>query len=144
MSLDYISHQHIILPMAALALFTFLVFLMLMRSRLRALDEGKVSVAFYKTYVGADEPEESRKLSRHLSNLLEVPVLFYVVCLAALSVQLSSLFFQTAAWVYVLVRLVHAYIHLGSNKVPYRLAAYFTGWLILILMWITLVYEVLK
>ncbi len=142
--METISYQHIVLPMSVLALFTFLILVMLFKSRFRALSKGKVAVAFYKTYVGEDEPEESRILSRHLSNLFEAPVLFYVVCLAALTIQLSSLFFHLLAWSYVVVRLVHAYIHLGSNKVPYRLAAYFTGWIVLLAMWTTLVYEVLS
>ena len=141
--MENVTYYYIVLPMSVLVLFTFLILLLLFRSRIRALDAGEVSVGFFKTYVGDDEPEQSRKLSRHLTNLFEAPVLFYVVCLAALSIQLSSILFHVLAWAYVIVRFLHAFIHLGNNKVPHRLIAYFTGWLVLLCMWATLVYEVL-
>jgi hypothetical protein len=40
------------------------------------------------------------------------------------------------AWGYVLCRIVHAWIHLGANRVRYRLRAYFAGWLLLLALWI--------
>jgi hypothetical protein len=40
------------------------------------------------------------------------------------------------AWGYVALRYVHAWIHLGSNRVRYRMRAYFASWLLLLAMWI--------
>ena len=40
------------------------------------------------------------------------------------------------AWGYVAMRYLHAYIHLGGNRVRYRMRAYFASWLFLLAMWI--------
>jgi hypothetical protein len=39
------------------------------------------------------------------------------------------------AWAYVLVRVAHAYIHLGANRLRIRRNAYAIGWLVLLAMW---------
>jgi hypothetical protein len=43
--------------------------------------------------------------------------------------------FTVLAWVYVLARTVHAWIHLTSNNVMNRMYAYGVGWLALVAMW---------
>ena len=68
-------------------------------------------------------------------NLFEVPTLFYAACLTAMVTHQSTLLIQVLAWLYVAARLVHAFIHLGSNKVQRRMTVYFTGWFILLVMW---------
>ena len=35
------------------------------------------------------------------------------------------------------MRYLHAFIHLGGNRVRYRLRAYFVSWLCLLALWIT-------
>jgi hypothetical protein len=40
------------------------------------------------------------------------------------------------AWGYVAMRYAHAYVHLGSNRVRYRMRVYFAGWLLLLALWI--------
>jgi hypothetical protein len=39
------------------------------------------------------------------------------------------------AWLYVAIRVLHAYIHLGPNRLRYRRNAYGLGWLTLLVMW---------
>jgi hypothetical protein len=41
------------------------------------------------------------------------------------------------AWLYVAMRYLHAYIHLGGNRVRHRMRAYFASWLCLMALWIT-------
>ena len=134
----------LIYPMFVMVLLTFSVVVALFRNRVRAVSEGKVSPFFYKTYQGESEPESSLKLSQHFVNLFETPVLFYVACLAAMIVGLDSIIFIVLAWVFVLLRGIHAYVHLGSNKLKKRIAAYFTSWIVLLLMWIQLVTIAIK
>ena len=40
------------------------------------------------------------------------------------------------AWIFVLARLAHAYIHTTSNHVPTRFNVFAVGVLVLLLMWI--------
>jgi len=125
--------------MFAMVLLTFVVLTKLFRSRVRAVREGKVSVAYFRIYQGEAEPESTAKPARHFANLFEAPVLFYVVCLAAMNSHFTGVAMQVLAWVYVAARIIHAYVHLGGNRIRKRITAYFFSWIILLAMWIYLV-----
>ena len=125
----------LIYPMFAMVLLTFIVLIQLFRTRTRSVASGAVKASFYKTYQGDLEPEAAQKLTRHFSNLFEAPTLYYAACLAGLTMHVTDLAFLIIAWAYVAARLIHAYIHLGKNKIYPRIYAYFSSWIILLVMW---------
>jgi hypothetical protein len=126
-------------PMFAMVVLTTVILVILFRSRMRAVRERKVTMGYFKIYQGQVEPEYAAKPARQFSNLFEVPTLFYAACLTAMITQQSGQAIQVLAWVYVAARVIHAGIHLGSNKIQLRITAYFIGWLALLVMWIYLV-----
>ena len=128
-----------IYPMFAMVLLTFVVLMKLFRARVRAIGEGKISATYFRIYQGQVEPEFTAKPARHFTNLFEAPVLFYVVCLAAMITHFTGIGMQVLAWAYVAARLTHAFVHLGANRIRKRVRAYFISWLILLGMWIYLV-----
>ena len=125
----------LIYPMFAMVLLTFIVLIRMFRTRTQSVASGAVKASYYKTYQGDTEPEAAQKLTRHFSNLFEAPTLYYAACLGGLTMQVNDLAFLILAWVYFLTRLVHAYIHLGKNKIYPRIYAYFSSWLVLLAMW---------
>ncbi len=133
---------NLIYPMAAMVLLTGGVVLRLYLARVAAIRAGQIDVNFYRLHQGAIEPESSQKVARHFVNLFEAPTLFYVGCLAAMVAGVVDRGFAGLAWAYVAVRLVHAFIHLGANRLRKRRNAYFTGWLVLLALWIYLVVRV--
>jgi hypothetical protein len=129
----------VIYPMFAMVLLAAFVLATLFRSRVGAVRQGLVSAAYFRTYQGALEPESTAKPARHFANLFEAPILFYVVCLAAMISHFTGVAMQVLAWIYVAARIVHAYIHLGGNRLRHRMRAYFFSWGVLLAMWIYLV-----
>ena len=125
----------LIYPMFAMVLLTFIVLIRLFRTRTQSVASGAVKASFYKTFQGDAEPEAAQKLTRHFSNLFEAPTLYYAACLAGLTMHITDLAFLIMAWAYVAARLIHAYIHLGKNKIYPRIYAYFSSWIILLIMW---------
>ena len=125
----------LIYPMFAMVVMTFIVLIQLFRTRTRSVTSGAVKASFYKTFQGDAEPEAAQKLTRHFANLFEAPTLYYVACLAGLTMHVTDLAFLIMAWAYVLARLIHAYIHIGKNKIYPRIYAYFSSWLVLLAMW---------
>ena len=125
----------LIYPMFAMVVMTFIVLIQLFRTRTRSVTSGAVKASFYKTFQGDAEPEAAQKLTRHFANLFEAPTLYYVACLAGLTMHVTDLAFLIMAWAYVLARLIHAYIHIGKNKIYPRIYAYFSSWIILLVMW---------
>jgi hypothetical protein len=124
--------------MLALVLLTFGVLIALFRSRVRMVREGLAPVSYFRTFQGSVvEPEFTVKPQRHFANLFEAPTLFYAACLAAMVTGVTGTLVVVLAWLYVALRYLHAYIHLGGNRVRYRMRAYFASWLCLLALWIT-------
>ena len=128
----------LVYPMLALVLLTFAVLVVLFRSRVRMVREGLAPVSYFRTFQGSVEtPEYSAKPTRHFTNLFEAPTLFYAGCLAAMVTGVTGTWVVALAWAYVAMRYVHAFIHLGGNRVRHRLRAYFVSWVCLLALWIT-------
>ena len=131
----------LIYPLFAMFLLNAFVLGYMFRTRVRALRGGAVRLSYFRTMSGGggeNLPEDAQKAARHFSNLFEAPVLFYVVCLAAMIVRYDSRAFLVLAWIYFVARVAQAFIHLGPNDVMHRMRAYFFGWLTLATMWVML------
>jgi hypothetical protein len=77
------------------------------------------------------------------SNQFELPVLFYVLTILAYVTHLAGVVFVVLAWVFVIFRLLHAYVHVTSNVVRLRGALYGVAALALAINWAIYVFEVL-
>ena len=135
---------HILFPIVAMVALVVFVVVRIARSRIRAVRRRDISVGFYKLYQGSEEPDELRALRRHFANLFELPILFYVACIVAyVSVQVD-IFLVLLAWLFVVSRYVHSYIHLTCNIVICRFRVYGIGLAVLVLMWLTLTIHLVK
>jgi len=126
--------------MAAMVLLSALVLIRMVLGRVAAVKRGDVDARYYKTYQGdAGEPRAEAQNTRHLINLFESPVLFYAACITAMITGYETRLIIWLAWAYVGFRIVHAAVHLGSNRIPPRMAIFGASWLVLLAMWATLV-----
>ena len=125
----------LVYPMYVMVLLTLVVLVRLFRSRVRAVREGVVEASYFRLFRGGAEPDYAVKAGRHFANLFEAPTLFYAACLAAMVTQTTGPAMTALAWGYVVTRLVHAYIHLGGNRLRLRIRAYFASWMVLVAMW---------
>lgn len=76
--------------------------------------------------------------NRNFMNLLEVPVLFYVVSLTFYVTQQATAVAVGLAWAFVALRIAHSGVHLTYNNVMHRLGFFATGNLVLIALWVYL------
>lgn len=129
----------LVYPMAAMVLLTFISLLRLLRARIRAVKTGEADAGFYKTYQEGKEPRAVAQLSRQVANLFESPTLFYAACVTGMLTGQNAMILVALAWVYVVTRLIHAYIHTGSNRLLPRMGSYIFSCLVLLGMWTTLV-----
>ncbi len=133
------SELSLVYPMAAMVILTLFVLVKMFRARVGAVRAGQIDAKFYRLFQGATEPAGPQKVSRNFSNLFEAPTLFYVVCLAAMVTGVTGSVMVALAWTYVVGRIAHTAIHLGPNKLRWRIRAYFFSWIVLAAMWVTLV-----
>jgi hypothetical protein len=129
------SDYSLVYPMLALVLLTFGVAVVLFRARVRSVREGHTPVSYFRVLSGSPEPEFLAQPTRHFINLFEVPTLFYAACLAAMVVEATGTPALLLAWGFVAARLVHAWIHLGANRVRHRFRIYLIGWIFLLALW---------
>lgn len=130
------SSTAIFWPVIAQVLLTYLVYLTVSARRIAAVRAGTAKASDFK--VPSIEPEPSATAARSLSNQFELPVLFFAACLSLFVTGGAGLAAIVAAWAFVLARVVHAYVHLTSNRVRIRrrlfivsLAVNFVQWLLL-------------
>ena len=125
----------LIQPVVALVVLTAIVALMMVVYRNVALIRGAASARYFQTFT-ADKPAEwVERPARTYMNLLELPVLFYVVCLLMLTTGRFDAIQVSLAWVFVITRYVHAFIYIGFNYVPLRFAAFLAGVITLAVIW---------
>ena len=79
-------------------------------------------------------PESALKINNCIRNQFEVPVLFYALIFILWSLGAVNIFVHVVAWLFVATRIVHAYIHTGSNYVPLRRSVFSIGVLILLVL----------
>jgi hypothetical protein len=80
-------------------------------------------------------PAGVTKVANAFHNQLELPILFYAVTALALATQHAGTLFVALAWIFVILRLIHAAIHVTSNTVRLRGTAWILGAFVLGLMW---------
>ncbi len=125
----------LIQPVVALVVLTAIVGVMMVVYRNVALIRGAATARYFQTFT-ADQPAEwVERPTRTYMNLLELPVLFYVVCLLMLATGRFDSVQVSLAWLFVITRYVHAFIYIGFNHVPLRFAAFLTGVLTLAVIW---------
>jgi len=128
---------NVLYPVFAMFVLTISVAMRLAALRYSAVSKGKVDGKFYAAYVG-EEPEYLRVTARHLTNLLEIPVLFYIGCLLAFVTHQSGVLIVGLAWAYVALRVIHTLVHLGSNVVLMRFRVFALSVFVLVALWVTL------
>lgn len=128
--------SEILYPMVALAGLTFVVLLLIPIARFRAAWRGRVTAADFRYGESPNVPGQVSLPNRNLMNLLELPVLFYVVCLAFYVTGKLDAAALYLAWAYVGLRAAHSVIHLTYNNVFHRLSAFAASNVVLVALWI--------
>jgi hypothetical protein len=88
-------------------------------------------------------PPRVLQVNNAAHNQLEMPVLFYVLTILAILTRLADLLFVVMAWLFVALRLAHAYVHVTSNRMALRGAVFGLGVAVLVLMWLIFIVRIL-
>jgi len=128
--------ESILGPMGALVGLTFLVLLLIPIVRFRAAFAGRVRREDFALGESARVPADVSLPNRNYMNLLELPILCYVLCVVVLVTRKIDVTLLSLSWLYVGIRAIHSAIHILYNNVFHRLAAFATSNVVLIAMWI--------
>src|ERR1700749_2923980 len=127
--------DQIFYPMGALALLTFVVLALIPIRRFRAGYAGRIVADDFKYGESKNVPPDVSIPNRAYMNLLELPVLFYVLCMMLFVSNRVDQIFLYLAWGYGALRAIHTVIHVTHNNVMHRLRAFALSNFVLIAMW---------
>jgi hypothetical protein len=130
------TQETIFLPVLALAALTFFVLGFIPLRRFRAVFAGQVTAADFAMGESANVPAQVSLANRNYMNLLELPILFYAVCVAFYVTHTVDSLAVNLAWGYVALRVVHSLIHISYNNVIQRLTLFAISNFVLMAMWV--------
>jgi hypothetical protein len=129
------NHALIFLPVLVQMLLTLALYVALQRVKSRAARAGEVDETRRALHDDA-WPDYVRRVNNNIRNQFELPVLFYVLCMALWALQAAGTLAQVLAWVFVLSRIAHAWVHTRSNVVPLRRRIFTLGVVLLLVLWL--------
>ncbi len=103
------------------------------QGRVRAVRSGRVKLSEVDTKTAYTDTVQ-RFMSNYVSQF-ELPVLFYAVVAFALATGLVDLVLIGLAWAFAGSRLVHSFVHTGSNIIATRFKVFAAGLVVLVGMW---------
>jgi hypothetical protein len=126
----------ILYPIFALAAWTFLVLLLIPFVRVRSVRRREIGPNDFKYGESSAVPPDVSIPNRNYMNLLELPMLFYVVSMVLYVTAGATPLVVYVAWAYVTLRVIHSMIHLSYNHVLHRLAAFTLSNAALVSLWV--------
>ncbi len=132
------------LPCSAMVLVTALVWIKLYADRLGEIRGKRINPQSLATARAAAGKLEKSQAADNFRNLFEVPVLFYVLCIAIAINGGSTAGYVAAAWAFVFLRALHSLIHVTYNRVMHRFVVYAASTVLLFGMWISFFLRILQ
>src|SRR5210317_2564585 len=110
----------ILFPCFMLFIWTVLILIKSFTVRVAAIKTKSIRMSYFRHYMG-DVPEIIQVHSRNYINLLELPVLFYVITIFIFILGKVDPLYVNLSWAFVGSRIVHSLIHITYNNVNHRL-----------------------
>jgi hypothetical protein len=129
------SIRFVLLPLFVEVLLTFGVMIGMMYLRTSTLRRGETrfeNIALREP----NWPVRATQFGYAFANQFELPVLFYVLTTLEIMTRHADLLFVILAWIFVVMRILQATVHVTSNNVRVRGAFYGVGALVLLIMWV--------
>ncbi len=116
----------ILSPVLAMLCLTFLVWLWMFATRFRfmAVEKTDAQDLSTPTQVYNTLPPYAANPGYNFRNLLEMPVLFYIICIVLFITQSVDSTDIICAWVFVAFRVVHSLVQCSYNNVNHRFGVY--------------------
>ena len=134
--------QMVLLPVFVQVALTFALLIWMASARTASVSSGETKMRDIALRQPA-WPARPTQISNSYDSQFQLPLLFYVLVILAWVTRQADLVFVVMAWIFVLARLAHVYIHTTSNHVPTRFRVFAVGMLVLLLMWIIFAVRIL-
>jgi hypothetical protein len=129
-------------PVFACVGLTAVVWFLMLTFRNGAILSGLAKSDYYSAYQASHPADWVERPARTFNNLMQVPSLFYVVCLAMIVMHTADRTQLAYAWLFTLLRAAHAVIYIGWNYLPLRFISWVMSFVTLCCLWVRFAVEV--
>ena len=136
------SVQFVLLPLFVEVLLTFGVMFGMMYCRTSTLHRGETrfdEIAFREP----NWPVRATQFANSFANQFELPLLFYVLTILEILTHHADVLYVVLAWIFVVMRVMQAVVHVTSNDVRVRGGIYGVGAIVLVIMWLIYIVRIL-
>ena len=136
---------NILVPALGLILLTFVIGLIHTIASVNLMGKGKdweesgIPVEPYK-----DAPLHLKIIKNNISNIFEFSVVFYFLIGVIVYIEIESTFLLICAWLYLLFRVIHSFVHICFNNTAARGAIWIFSQTALLLLFLGTAYYVLS
>jgi hypothetical protein len=126
--------RDVLLPLFVQVTLTFVLLFRMAYLRTRAITSGATKtpdIALREP----NWPASCTVVANAFHNQLELPMLFYVLTVLAWDTHHAGTVFVALAWLFVVLRVIQAVIHVTDNHVRRRGLAFILGAIVLAIMW---------
>ncbi len=136
------SLQMVLLPLFVQVALTLALMILMATRRAQAVRNKQVR--------GADValrepnwPPRALQAAYAYSNQFELPVLFYLLTILVIITKQADLAFVLLAWVFVVLRILQAWVYVTGNNIRYRALYFAAGAVVLTVMWVSFARHIL-
>ncbi|MFC7052809.1 MAPEG family protein [Hansschlegelia quercus] len=124
----------VLAPVFAQALLTFVLLFWMGGVRTKAVRAKAVEVrpGSQRNY---GWPAKAQQVSDAYHNQFELPVLFFALVPLVIITRKADFLFVLLAWVFVVLRWLHAFEHTSKNRLRIRFGLFAAGAIVLLIMW---------
>ena len=135
----------LLIPLLAQVALTFIVMLVMYRTRIAEMKSKKIHPQKMKSRSSANGLlGDSETAADNYSNLFESPVLFYTAILLTLLLMVQDNILVILSWLYVTSRYIHSFIHITYNQVMHRFSVFIFSSFVLLAIWVRLGWIILQ
>jgi hypothetical protein len=135
------SIRFVLLPLFVEVLLTFAVMFGMMYFRTSTIRSGETrfeDIALREP----NWPVRATQFAYSYANQFELPVLFYVLTILSIMTHHADLLYVLLAWVFVVLRVLQAGVHVTNNNVRVRGAFFGASAIVLVIMWLIFIVRI--
>lgn len=142
--MDEVNPGLIFIPVTTLVFWTLIILLTIPFRRFRSIFSGRCGLDDFKEGESDNVPESVLLANRNYMNLLELPVIFYLVCILFFITSAVSQIVLGLAGLYVTLRMLHSLVHITYNNVLHRFWLFACSNVVLLGIWILWVFSLMQ
>ena len=132
----------ILLPVFVQVLLTSVVMVLMGRRRIRAAKNKEISMSAFRTMNLTGASEQVIATSRNFDNQFQMPMLYLFSVVFTLQLGLADVAYVILGAFFVVLRIIHTVVHIGSNNVRLRFNVFLFGCVVLWGIWLRLAAQV--